>query len=109
MTWKGHNMNQTELKKLKEETKKVLQQLYTIYDNKVNTHQLPISFRDNEHALGEISLFINSKENAQIAPIEFDLFHIGEFDNDTGKIISSTPVHIINLQQLKLPEKETVK
>lgn len=84
------------------------EKLYTLFDNKVKAHHIPIMYHDHNHAIADITLFVNSKENSEINPIDYDLFYVGEFDNETGKLCpAELPEHITNLASLKsTPEKK---
>lgn len=84
--------------------------MYTLRDSKGKYHNLP--WYQKTH--GEAERFVkgicseDSKslpgyyQNVSKYPQDFDLYHLGEFDEETGKMhLVDAPQHIINCQQLK--------
>lgn len=76
--------------------------IYTLLDNKVEAYNQPMFFNDDAQVKDALSSYINSDESPEINPVDYDLFYLGEFDNQTGKFNTlDAPKHLINLRTLK--------
>lgn len=76
--------------------------IITIYDSKAKAYLTPFFSRNTATAIREITAVVNSPDHNFCQHAEdFGLFDLGEYDEQTGKITSSPPVHIINLIELK--------
>lgn len=85
-------------------------EVYTLYDNKVQSYGRPILFRDVHEAKNDLAGALKATERSDFNPTNYDLFHIGKFDTTTGKIETIAPAHICNIRSLAPkpePEKET--
>lgn len=76
--------------------------IYSMFDNKVNCHGKPMFYQSKQHCIAELSSFINdNKANGDINPIDFELFYIGEYSQQTGKFITpEKPLHLFNMRTL---------
>lgn len=74
--------------------------LYAIHDAKAETYLQPWNARANGEAIRTFSQLVtdtSSRENQfAMAPADFTLFEIGEFDQATGKLIPITPKSLGN-------------
>jgi hypothetical protein len=84
--------------------------IFTCLDNKVRAYGPPHFAVDATIAKKMHEQFINSDEGKKtVNPADFDLYQIGEFCNETGKITPCDPLHICNLRQLQSFEEPKVK
>jgi len=77
--------------------------IYSVRDTKVGAYQLPQISRSHGEAERNFKTLSNQEKTPfYMYPEDFDLFYIGDFDEQTGKIVSlDTPQHIIKAIQLK--------
>ncbi len=79
--------------------------LYSIYDRKMNVYLTPFPARGDVDATRQITAsFADPNMAATPAgqhPQDFDLVKIGDFDDESGAIMSSHPLVLSNLEQLK--------
>lgn len=89
-------------------------QLYTMYDNKLKCHGKPMFYVSREHCIAELSSFVNDDiANGDINPIDFELFYLGEYDQQTAKFKTpNPPQHLFNIRTLikqKTKMEKTIK
>lgn len=61
--------------------------LYSIYDEKIKSYMKPFLVEKNGHAVRGFQSMVNDPStNLNKYPEDFTLFHIGYFDEETGKI-----------------------
>jgi len=75
--------------------------LYTIRDVRTSAHNRPIALQNR--AVLERSLLDalqDPSSNLSQHPEDYQLFCVGEFDQDTGDIIACPPEFLFNLQDL---------
>lgn len=78
----------------------MLQQSFTIYDNKSQTYGRPMHFASEEECINVLKNFCNAEDNP-LNQIDYDLFHIGEYNENTGKYTQlEAPKHLINLSSI---------
>lgn len=75
--------------------------MYSMYDNKAEIYNKPLYMK----TWTEIEEAVNAmleQDSEIINPKDYDVFHMGEYDEHNGKyIIYEAPKHVMNLQQLK--------
>lgn len=78
--------------------------LISIKDRAVNAFQPLASVRAKGEAIRSFQDALNNPQNAQIHahPDDFDLYLIGTFDDETGKIESNEPEQLALGKQLKI-------
>lgn len=76
--------------------------IYSIRDSKSEIFNSPIFQRTHGEAERNFHNLVNDeKSNVNKYPDDFDLYYIGEYDDQTGKIESlDTPQHIVKAVQL---------
>ena len=77
-------------------------QAYSIYDSKAETYYLPRFFHNTPTFMRAISPVCNDESHQFCLHGEdFTAFHIGEFDQLTGKFTPIEPVSVCRLHELK--------
>jgi len=78
------------------------QRMYSIKDSKSGIYNLP--FIKHSHGEAErdfMSMANDDKSVVNKYPTDFDLYYLGDYDSDSGKIEAlETPQHIIKADQL---------
>lgn len=86
----------------------MIKQLFTISDSRIGSHNAPWAALDVKEAEGLFFRTVNDRQkHSAIAqyPEDFDLWHIGEFDTQTGKIqCFDTPQHVRKAHDVKTPD-----
>ena len=79
----------------------MIKEIYCIYDNKTEMYNQPL-FEDNLETITEILKGVaQSFEDDGINPAEYDLFQVGRFNTENGKIEPfETPKHIYNITKI---------
>jgi len=77
--------------------------IYTVRDSKAGFYGPPFYLRTHGEAERTFQQLANDpKTNVFTYPEDYDLYHLGEFDDQTGKAnIIDTPQHIIKAVALK--------
>lgn len=76
--------------------------IFTIYDNKAKAYLQPFFSRNVATATREVEQVVNTPDhNFNIHASDYGLFDLGEYDEESGKIKSIPPTHVINLIELK--------
>jgi len=77
--------------------------IYTIRDSKGEFYGPPFFQKTHGEAERSFHTLVNDpKSNVNTYPEDFDLYHLGEYDDQTGKIRPlDTPSHIIKAIALK--------
>lgn len=78
--------------------------IYTIYDNKAKDYSAPFFQRTDVNAVRTFAATVNNSQEGNTihdAPADFDLYHIGSFDQNTGTITPVEPALIINGEKVK--------
>lgn len=74
----------------------MIQRLYAIKDQ-LSTFKAPFIMVNDRVAEREFKAIVNDQRSGlYYAPNYFDLFYVGDFDDETGKIISKESVLICN-------------
>lgn len=69
--------------------------VYSVYDEKALVYGLPVCFSTDGLALRSFAdLVSNPNSNVSKYPSDFKLYRIGEFNDNTGEMISCTPVFL---------------
>lgn len=75
-------------------------QIYSIYDKTAKTYNRPMEIINKGKAMQVFQAMVNEKEKQSDLsrwPDQFSLYHIADFDNETGKLDAFTePQHIAN-------------
>ena len=85
--------------------------MYTVRDSKAEAFFQPF-FSPNEDTATRALAIEMAQPNSNLAanPQDYDLFHIGEFDDITGKCIAlDTPDHIVSCIHLMPNSKTNLK
>lgn len=77
-------------------------QAYSIHDQKSGKFHLPIYKHTHGEAEREFKSIVNDdKSTLNKYPTDFDLYHIGEYDDNSGKFAPlDTPYHLVKAIQL---------
>lgn len=76
--------------------------MYTIFDTKAKSYMRPFCSRNHQTAIRETTYVVNDGQHELCIHAEdYGLFHLGTFDEQTGKIDSQPPVHVVNLIELR--------
>lgn len=80
------------------------------YDSKIKAFSAPILFPNIPLGKDYFRQFLASGHANTIHVVEFDLFHLGMYDLQTGKFeLHEAPLHLLNMSQLAPePKKETL-
>lgn len=73
--------------------------LFTVLDNKANVFNTPFPAPTDVHAVRTFQMQINHADAGNMlnfAPSDFDLYHIGDFNDKTGEIEPCTPNLLMN-------------
>ncbi len=71
--------------------------LFTVYDSKSCIHTPPFTALTKADAMRRFGQSVNDKQNPSMIsmyPQDFALFQVGEFDETTSEITSSTPINL---------------
>lgn len=76
-------------------------QMYTVFDSAIGAYNAPFTARNDLHAK-RILEHETKRAGSDIGkkPTDYTLFHIGEFDEDTGQIRPVMPTQIARAQDL---------
>lgn len=78
-------------------------QAISLYDSKAKTYGNPFFTSTTEAGLRDFAYLVNdSKMAAHNFPADFDLFHVGEFDTDTGIFRIFDKIHLANGVDVKI-------
>ena len=69
--------------------------VFSIRDNKVG-FMVPNCDQSRQSAIRNFSYAINNEGVMNYAPKDFDLYYVGEFDSDNGKIMSVLPELVVS-------------
>lgn len=75
--------------------------IYAIRDSVISQHQNPILALNDKEMFRRIKTSMTKDESLVTNAKDLDLYDIGEYETETGKITGKEKVHIINLQELK--------
>lgn len=81
----------------------MLKQLYAIKDTK-SAFQPPFECVNNLVAIRQCKLLLKQKNLFSANPEDFELWHVGTFDDITGELVSA-PDHIVNFIDI-VPDEE---
>ena len=74
--------------------------MFSIRDTKTGFTP-PTCDQSEQSAIRGFGFAVNNREGVMnYAPKDFDLFKVGEFDSDTGEIVSCMPEFIVNATSL---------
>lgn len=80
----------------------MLHKMFSVRDSKAETFHPPIYVKTHGEAERNFHATVNNEETTiGRYPDDYDLYYIGEYDDQTGKIKSETPQHIVKAVQLK--------
>lgn len=79
--------------------------LYSMFDQKTKFFHAPIYLTNDAEAIRNFSMVVNDskgKNPVNLFPEDYDLYHLGTFDDITGYITPlKSPQHVIKAIQLK--------
>lgn len=81
----------------------MITKVYTIHDSAVKAFVTPHFARSHGEAERNFRAAVNDEKNGHLynSPENFTLFHIGEYDDETGIISSRAPESILSGVQVK--------
>lgn len=80
--------------------------IYSVKDAKAEVFNAPFFNLTHGQAERNFEILVNDpKSNPHQFPKDFDLYHIGTFDERTGKLEPCAPEHLVAATQLKRSEK----
>lgn len=82
----------------------MIKSIYVMRDQKSGVYGSPITHYTDATITRDISSALKSDKptmDFQQYPSDFDLYKIGSFDTDSGKIIANDPIHVIALASLQ--------
>lgn len=80
-------------------------QLYAVHDSKAHAYMSPILSHNNEMAIRSFSNSVNDPNSEfHKNPLDYSLFHIGTYDDETSLITSKAPPEMLTTadQTIKL-------
>lgn len=83
--------------------------LYSVKDNKVGVFCSPFNHVNDAEAIRDLTTVVNlEKGDSKLStyPEDFDLYYIGEFDTDTGKMIQEEIEYVVNAFAVKKQKSE---
>lgn len=83
-------------------------QIYSVLDTVMQEHFLPFYARNDAHAQRLVYEQVIRDPEWRIHQAELRMFHIGEFDPETGTIESCQPANIAIPTKLEIPPEEAV-
>lgn len=79
---------------------------FSLYDNKVKAYGKPLFFNNVHECKADLASALQY-DKSEVNPINYDLFLIGEYDNQSGVFTKTEkPEHLCNLRSL-MPKTET--
>lgn len=78
-------------------------QIFCVYDNKAKSYATPFPQKNEITAVRAFSMEVNRADAMNPIhqhPGDFDLYHIGNFDDNTGRIEAIDPAFVVNAQKL---------
>jgi hypothetical protein len=83
----------------------MLLQIFCVFDSKARNYGMPFFTQNRGTAIRGIQLQLQQDGNSMLAkyPSDFDLFHVGNFDDESGLFTcpeTSNPIFIINVSEL---------
>ena len=92
----------------------MIKSIYALYDKQTKAFQNPISFLNHGDAIRWLTTISNPQNNQEpslvsLYPEQFILFHVADYDDETGQF-TNTGAEVIHAQQVKNEtEKYTLK
>lgn len=85
------------------------QKVYSIFDEKAKAYARPFYFNHHGEALRAFESVVTGKESdISKFPGDYKLYHLGEFDNLSGKFVSlREPVFLANASDYVVVKKES--
>lgn len=95
----------------------MIMKMFAVFDSKAATYGIPFADQRIESAIRNFSDAVNDGSNPgnlwHKHPEDFSLFEIGEFNQETGEIISNRPKNLITasaIRSIRSPEiKELIQ
>lgn len=83
-------------------------QMYSIHDSAVKVFLPPVYCRTHGEAERQFAYNVNQKDNGHLhrSPGNFTLFHVGEYDDETGQAKPCVPVVVMTGIQAKDTETD---
>lgn len=85
--------------------------MYSIRDQKADIFHPPHFQKTHGEAERNFKTLVNDpKSQPALYPEDFDLYYVGDYDDNTGKVTPlDTPQHIIKAVQLKTPDTNSIQ
>lgn len=61
--------------------------LYSIFDRKSCQWQFPVPDTNDDTAVRNVAMSLSSQSLLSFSPADFDLYAVGEFDNESGRVV----------------------
>lgn len=79
----------------------MIQKIFTIYDNKAQAFLQPFFTRNENTAIRMVSQILQNAEHEFTRHMaDYELYALGEYDDNSGKIETIPPTHVININQI---------
>lgn len=86
---------------------KMIQEIYSIRDNKMESYERPMFYMNEELCIANIRIAINDVQTPIQKPVDYDLYHLGSYNSITGKIETfEAPKHLLNCESLAIKYEE---
>jgi hypothetical protein len=73
----------------------MIKRIYAIRDQKSKTYDNPFPQLTHEEAFRTFTSIVNAKNTINSYPEDFDLYYLGEYETNTGKVLPlDTPLHM---------------
>lgn len=82
--------------------------VYAVKQISTGQYDIPLFYNTPEQAQFQVAKFLDTPEGNEVKSDDFELYYLGEYDKDTGtQTLTTGPLLITNLKNLKLPTKES--
>lgn len=87
----------------KKQTQDPDQQVFAIFDTKVNAYKDPIFAVNKFDLYRQIEHVFKTQPDAQLVTNseDFQVFHLGDYYRKTGELITQQPTHCFNLHEIR--------
>lgn len=69
--------------------------MYAMFDSKAGSYSPPFIDNNDATALRGFAEAVNTNEHFRYSPADYSLYHLGDFDNESGKIVVCEPVEFM--------------
>lgn len=79
--------------------------VYAIRDTKAEAFHRPFYSHNHATAMRSVETEVNNPETGLKNPEDFQLYHLGEYEEQTGILKTHAPEHLINVMELRKEEQ----